>query len=58
MLDGVDLEIPAGARPGASDDEVIDGGRVDAIGTHDELVAASPVYRRLLGDSVGESVTR
>lgn len=27
---------------------VLDGGRVDATGTHDELVASSPVYRRLL----------
>lgn len=30
---------------------VLDGGRVDGIGTHDELSATSATYRRLLGES-------
>ncbi|WP_141286882.1 ABC transporter ATP-binding protein [Pseudonocardia saturnea] len=30
---------------------VLDGGRIDAAGTHDELVETSPVYRRLLAAS-------
>jgi ATP-binding cassette subfamily B protein len=38
---------------------LIDGGRVVASGTHDELVASSPRYRQVLGivDETGDDMT-
>jgi len=31
---------------------VLDGGRIESVGTHDELVSASPIYREIYESQV------